>query len=367
MKKINLFIISMFLFITFIHASGNYVGTCTCYDATAGISKDYSCADFPNLSDDYNMYKEDYYGGVCGYICQSSVTLGYWYGRNDMDINIMISNCVKNGKCKSVSSTTKSDCVLNSRSNIVTEDEKCNKVLSEKECKKQNFTWNSTKKCCDITIKRTDLEPEESFSQCKYNYSKAACASIENGTWNESTNCCDLKSICWLHLADGSEANGGKLYWQEVSPCTDENNKKKYPSQKCQIKALSQDQCKTTDKNVTSGEISETESKNRTGSSPSVVNPDFGRKQTCEELLGPNLTKVVKAGIRLIQIAGAIIAIVNGMITLIPAVLAKDADGLKKASKKLVMMAIILAIIFLFPTVINLIGKLFNFDISCII
>ena len=99
-----------------------------------------------------------------------------------------------------------------------------------------------------------------------------------------------------------------------------------------------------------------------------IKTPEFdfsSHKTTCSELLGPNLTRVVKAGIKLIQVAGAIIAIVNGMITLIPAVLAKDADGLKKASKKLVMMAIILALIFIFPSLITLIGHLFNYDISC--
>ena len=106
--------------------------------------------------------------------------------------------------------------------------------------------------------------------------------------------------------------------------------------------------------------------KKKSGNGPGAINPNFGDSQTCEELLGPNLTKVVKAGIKIIQIAGAIIAIVNGMISLIPAVLAKDADGLQKASKKLITMAIILAIIFIFPTIIKLIGNLFKFDTSCI-
>ena len=105
----------------------------------------------------------------------------------------------------------------------------------------------------------------------------------------------------------------------------------------------------------------------KSGSSPDAVNPDFANHEDCASLLGENLTKIVKAGIRIIQIAAAIIAIVNGMIILIPAVMAKDADGLKAASKKLVLMAIILAVVFLFPTFLRLIGNIFKFDITCIV
>ena len=107
--------------------------------------------------------------------------------------------------------------------------------------------------------------------------------------------------------------------------------------------------------------------KSKSGTSPGAVNPDFASHESCSSLLGENLTKIVKAGIRIIQIAAAIIAIVNGMIILIPAVMAKDADGLKAASKKLVLMAIILAAVFLFPTLLRLIGNIFKFDISCIV
>ncbi len=103
------------------------------------------------------------------------------------------------------------------------------------------------------------------------------------------------------------------------------------------------------------------------GTAPNVPNLDFNQNNDCASILGTNLTKVVKGSIKVLQILGAIIAIVNGMIKLIPAIMSKDADGLKKASKDLVMMAIILAIIFLFPTVLNLIGKIFKFDVSCIV
>ena len=54
------------------------------------------------------------------------------------------------------------------------------------------------------------------------------------------------------------------------------------------------------------------------------------------------------------------------MITLIPAVISKDADGLKKAEKKLVTMAIVLAAIGIFPTFVSIIGGIFGFDLTCI-
>ncbi len=89
--------------------------------------------------------------------------------------------------------------------------------------------------------------------------------------------------------------------------------------------------------------------------------------KTCEQILGSNLTKVLKVGITVIQVVGAIIAIVKGMMTLIPPILAKDADALKKASKTLVTMAIILVVIFLFRPLLKFLGDLLDFDTSCII
>ena len=99
-----------------------------------------------------------------------------------------------------------------------------------------------------------------------------------------------------------------------------------------------------------------------------VPNLEFSiESRTCTQILGPNLTAVVHAGIRTIQIAGAIIAIVKGMMVLLPAITAHDADGLQKASKTLITMMIILAVIFLFPGLARLIGKIAGFDVSCIV
>ena len=88
---------------------------------------------------------------------------------------------------------------------------------------------------------------------------------------------------------------------------------------------------------------------------------------SCEDILGPVLTAIVKYAITIIQIAAAIIAIVKGMLILIPAVVAKDASALQKAGKTLVILGIILAIIIVLRPVIRLIGTVLEYDVSCII
>ncbi len=131
---------------------------------------------------------------------------------------------------------------------------------------------------------------------------------------------------------------------------------------------VSNDSSDVSTSKVSSGSTTVDNGGNGGGSSISTPSLDLSDSQmSCSDLLGPNLTKVVHAGINVIQIAGAIIAILNGMVTLIPAVMSKDADGLKKASKKLVSMAVILAVIFLLPSLLRIIGDLLGFDISCIV
>ncbi len=98
--------------------------------------------------------------------------------------------------------------------------------------------------------------------------------------------------------------------------------------------------------------------------------PEFGfgeEGSTCYDLLGENLTKIVNLGITAVRIAGAIIAIVNGMITLIPPIVSKDADALKKAGNKCIRLGIILLAIGVFPTLVTIIGRLFGYDLSCIV
>ena len=90
------------------------------------------------------------------------------------------------------------------------------------------------------------------------------------------------------------------------------------------------------------------------------------QSMTCAEILGPNLLKIVKLFVTGLRIAAAIIAIIKGMLGFIPAIVSDDASALKKATKTLIMMLIVLTIIGLFPTLIRVIGRIAGFDLSCI-
>ena len=87
---------------------------------------------------------------------------------------------------------------------------------------------------------------------------------------------------------------------------------------------------------------------------------------TCSELMGPNIVKLIHSSISAVRIFSVIAAILNGMIILLPAVISKDADGLKKASKKCVTIAIFLAVIGVFPSIVKIISGIFDFDMSCL-
>ena len=55
------------------------------------------------------------------------------------------------------------------------------------------------------------------------------------------------------------------------------------------------------------------------------------------------------------------------MLKLIPAIMSKDAEALSKAARTCVIMAIILVFCALFPWLLNLIGSIFKWDVSCIV
>ena len=87
---------------------------------------------------------------------------------------------------------------------------------------------------------------------------------------------------------------------------------------------------------------------------------------SCAKIAGPNVIKVIHGSITTTRILCVILAIANGMLILIPAVVSKDADGLKKAEKKLVIMGVVLAAIGIFPSIVGIISNIFDFDLSCI-
>ena len=88
--------------------------------------------------------------------------------------------------------------------------------------------------------------------------------------------------------------------------------------------------------------------------------------ETCEAIVGKNIAKLIKLALNVLRIAGAIIAIVNGMMKLIPAVVSKDPEALKKAGNSCAKMAVILLVIGVFATILRVIGKIFGDDLSCI-
>ena len=88
---------------------------------------------------------------------------------------------------------------------------------------------------------------------------------------------------------------------------------------------------------------------------------------TCSEILGEPLLTIVKGGITIVQIAAAILAIVKGMLILVPAITAKDADGLKKSGKTLAILAVILALVVIFRPLVKMIGHLLDYDVTCIV
>lgn len=88
---------------------------------------------------------------------------------------------------------------------------------------------------------------------------------------------------------------------------------------------------------------------------------------SCSEVLGSTLTALVKEAVKWVRIAGAIIAIVNGMLKLIPAIMSKDAEALNKAFRTCIIMAIVLVFCVLFDWLLGLIGSIFKWDVSCII
>lgn len=88
--------------------------------------------------------------------------------------------------------------------------------------------------------------------------------------------------------------------------------------------------------------------------------------QTCDEILKPNLAKLIQLGINVLRIAGAIIAIIKAMTLLIPPIMSGDSGALQKAGKQCTKLGIILLIIGVFPTVIRFIGVIFKYDLSCI-
>ena len=102
---------------------------------------------------------------------------------------------------------------------------------------------------------------------------------------------------------------------------------------------------------------------------PTIDPADFDIPTTplaCKDIVGTNLLKLIKAGITIFQVACVVFALVKGMMILIPPIISKDMDALSKSARDLVLFAIILLAALLFKPIVSFIGKLTDFDVSCI-
>jgi len=98
-----------------------------------------------------------------------------------------------------------------------------------------------------------------------------------------------------------------------------------------------------------------------------VVAIGFGDEMNCSELLGNNLTEVIYLVILLLRIGAVIYTIVSGMLSMMPAITSSDQDKLKECISKFIKMLIVCVVIVLLPTIVSIIGKIFNYDLSCFV
>lgn len=106
------------------------------------------------------------------------------------------------------------------------------------------------------------------------------------------------------------------------------------------------------------------------GAGGTISNPnlDIGQNtMSCSELLGTGLTALIGTFIKAVKIAAVFIAVVMGMMNFLPVISGKAPEGeLKKAFQKSIKLLIVLVIVVSFSDILDVIGKLFGFDLSCI-
>jgi hypothetical protein len=92
----------------------------------------------------------------------------------------------------------------------------------------------------------------------------------------------------------------------------------------------------------------------------------FGKSANCKKVLGDSGYNLVNGLIKIVRILAPIVATLIAMITLIPAITAKDEDKVKAATKKCVIIGIVLLVIEVIPYIVRLIGVIIGYDLSCI-
>lgn len=101
------------------------------------------------------------------------------------------------------------------------------------------------------------------------------------------------------------------------------------------------------------------------------IDPDIVAKTeaSCKTLLGEKTLGYLKTGLTLIQIAGAVLAVVLGMSDFMGAVISGDNDANKKASKRLMTRILLAGLLFLIPTLIKFVLGTFGLrdDSICVL
>ncbi len=93
----------------------------------------------------------------------------------------------------------------------------------------------------------------------------------------------------------------------------------------------------------------------------------FGNEADCKKTVGAAGYTIIHGVLRAVQLLAPVVAIVIAMITLIPAVTAKDEAGIKKASKTCVTIGVVLVVIEVVPYLVILIGRILGYDLSCLV
>ena len=94
---------------------------------------------------------------------------------------------------------------------------------------------------------------------------------------------------------------------------------------------------------------------------------EFGKNNIpCNQLLGSSMVTLIKSARVFLQFLGVGIAVLRGMMSFLPAITNKDPNALQKAFKQFTTIMIVLVLVLVLPSLVRLVGKLFELDLSCI-
>lgn len=217
---------------------------------------------------------------------------------------------------------------------------------------------------CGITSTSAVIQK---LSQSKYSNCSNGCTSlkVENtlNTTSEAQSSSSSCSSCYSTFYNDMASQG--LITEAQKTCLLNNLNEQIQTINSELGDIKSDFVDTVNNDAENSQKTRNETAKATYAKftpPEMSGGVFGRGGSCSQILGSNGVKILKGVITTIRILAPIVALINAMIILLPAVTSKDADALKKASSKCVKLAVVLAIVEIFPSVIKLIGALFGWD-----